>query len=421
MKTLYNISIFHLELAFKVLSWFNDKIKRGLEGRKQSLEIVKSKIKNEDKVLWMHAASLGEYEQGLPVLEKLKEKYPNHKVLITFFSPSGYENVLKKNKEDILCYLPFDKKSTISEFVKAIHPEIFFTVKYDFWYHLLDELKQNGAKVFVISALFYENQVYFKSYGKWFVNELKKNVDWIFHQTEKSLSLAQKVGLTKGSVSGDTRFDRVKQIKNRDNSVELISEFKADKKLLVFGSSWEAEEKMAQILSQKLENFKILIAPHDLKRVQNLKQISPRAILYSEIAKSQNRKTEIETTSQLHYFTTSQILIIDSIGLLSKLYSYADIAIVGGGFHDKGLHNILEAATFGVPVIFGNQYKKNPEADALIAQNGGKSFAQVELAADFVLELSKNSNLLQEMSENAGNFVHSQPNSSEIILEKILS
>ena len=408
MKFLYNISIFHLELAFKVLSWFNDKIKSGLEGRKQSLEIVKSKIKNEDNVLWMHAASLGEYEQGLPVLEKLKEKYPTHKVLITFFSPSGYENVVKKNKEDILCYLPFDKKSTISEFVKAVHPEIFFTVKYDFWYHLLDELKKTNAKVFVISALFYENQVYFKPQGKWFVNELKKNVDWIFHQTEKSLSLAQKVGLTKGSVSGDTRFDRVKQIKNRDNFVEFISEFKAEKKLLVFGSSWEAEEKMAQILSQKLENFKILIAPHDLKRVQNLKQIFPSAILYSELKSN-------------YQLPNTNILIIDCIGLLSKLYSYADVAIVGGGFHDKGLHNILEAATFGVPVIFGNQYKKNPEADALIAQNGGKSFAQVELAADFVLELSKNSNLLQEMSENAGNFVHSQPNSSEIILEKILA
>jgi len=408
LKFLYNISIFHLELAFKVLSWFNDKIKRGLEGRKKSLEIVESNISKDDKVLWMHAASLGEYEQGLPVLEKLKEKYPNHKVLISFFSPSGYENVVKKNKEDILCYLPFDKKSTISEFVKAVHPEIFFTVKYDFWYHLLDELKKTNAKVFVISAFFYENQVYFKLQGKWFVNELKKNVDWIFHQTKKSLSLAQRVGLTKGSVSGDTRFDRVKQIKNRDNSVELISEFKADKKLLVFGSSWEAEEKMAQILSQKLENFKILIAPHDLKRVQNLKQIFPKAILYSELKSN-------------YQLPNTNILIIDCIGLLSKLYSYADIAIVGGGFHDKGLHNILEAATFGVPVIFGNQYKKNPEADALIAQNGGKSFAQVELAADFVLELSKNSNLLQEMSENAGNFVHSQPNSSEIILEKILA
>lgn len=395
-------------MAFKVFSLFNDKIKRGLEGRKRSLEIVKSNIKKEDKVLWMHAASLGEYEQGLPVLEKLKEKYPNYKVLVTFFSPSGYENVVKKNKEDILCYLPFDKKSTISEFVKAVNPEIFFTVKYDFWYHLLDELKKQNTKVFVISALFYENQVYFKLQGKWFVNQLKKNVDWVFHQTEKSLSLAQKVGLTKGSVSGDTRFDRVKQIKNRDNFVEFISEFKGDKKLLVFGSSWEVEEKMAQILSQKLENFKILIAPHDLKRVQNLKQIFPNAILYSGLKSN-------------YQLPNTNVLIIDSIGLLSKLYSYADIAIVGGGFHDKGLHNILEAATFGVPVIFGNQYKKNPEADALIAKNGGKSFSNEELAVDFVTKLSKNQDLLAEMSCNAANFVHSQPNSSEIILDKILN
>ena len=408
MKLLYNISIFHLELAFKVLSWFNDKIKRGLEGRKQSLGIVKSKISKDDKVIWMHAASLGEYEQGLPVLEKLKEKYPNHKVLVTFFSPSGYENVVKKNKEDVLCYLPFDKKSTISEFVKAVNPEIFFTVKYDFWYHLLDELKKQNAKVFVISALFYENQVYFKPQGKWFVRELKKNVDWIFHQTEKSLSLAQKVGLSKGSVSGDTRFDRVKQIKNRDNFVEYISEFKGNNQLIVFGSSWEAEERIAKILSEKLKNFKIIIAPHDLKRVEHLKQIFPKAILYSELEQSQISNLK------------SQILIIDSIGLLSKLYFYADIAIVGGGFHDKGLHNILEAATFGIPVIFGNQYKKNPEADELIAQNGGKSFAKEELASDFVLELTQNSNLLKEMSQNAENFVHNQPNSSEIILKKIL-
>jgi 3-deoxy-D-manno-octulosonic-acid transferase len=390
------------------LSWFNDKIKRGLEGRKQSLEIVKSKISKDDKVIWMHAASLGEYEQGLPVLEKLKEKYPNHKVLVTFFSPSGYENVVKKNKEDILCYLPFDKKSTISEFVKAVHPEIFFTVKYDFWYYLLDELKKANAKVFVISALFYENQVYFKPQGKWFVRELKKNVDWIFHQTEKSLSLALKVGLSKGSVSGDTRFDRVKQIKNRDNLVEYISEFKGNNQLIVFGSSWEAEERIAKILSEKLKNFKIIIAPHDLKRVEHLKQIFPKAILYSELEQSQISNLK------------SQILIIDSIGLLSKLYSYADIAIVGGGFHDKGLHNILEAATFGIPVIFGNQYKKNPEADELIAQNGGKSFAKEELASDFVLELTQNSNLLKEMSQNAEDFVHNQPNSSEIILKKIL-
>ena len=237
--------------------------------------------------------------------------------------------------------------------------------------------------------------------------ELKKNVDWIFHQTEKSLSLALKVGLSKGSVSGDTRFDRVKQIKNRDNLVEYISEFKGNNQLIVFGSSWEAEERIAKILSEKLKNFKIIIASHDLKRVEHLKQIFPKAILYSEL-------------KSIYQLPNTNILIIDSIGLLSKLYSYADIAIVGGGFHDKGLHNILEAATFGIPVIFGNQYKKNPEADELIVQNGGKSFAKEELASDFVLELTQNSNLLKEMSQNAEDFVHNQPNSSEIILKKIL-
>ncbi len=407
MKFLYNIFIFFLEIAFRVLSLFNNKIKRGLEGRKQSLEIVKSKIKQKDKVIWMHAASLGEYEQGLPVLEKLKEQHPNYKILVTFFSPSGYDNVVKKHHiADVICYLPFDRKSKISEFIKAVHPEIFFTVKYDFWYHLLEELKIQKAKVFVVSALFYETQSYFKFYGKWFVQQLQKNVDWIFHQTKHSYVLAKSIGLTKASVSGDTRFDRVKQIKVRDNSVEFIDEFKADKKLLVFGSSWEAEEKIALMLSPKIKDFKIMIAPHDLKRVDHLQKIFPTAILYSKI------------TSNAHLLT-SNVLIIDCIGLLSKIYSYADMAFVGGGFHSKGLHNILEAATFGVPVFFGGHYKKNPEADALIAQNGGKAFSDEWSAVDFISKLSKDTEMMNAMGENAGNFIHQQPNATEIILKKI--
>ena len=407
MKFLYNIFIFFLEIAFRVLSLFNNKIKRGLEGRKQSLEIVKSKIKQKDKVIWMHAASLGEYEQGLPVLEKLKEQHPNYKILVTFFSPSGYDNVVKKHHiADVICYLPFDRKSKISEFIKAVHPEIFFTVKYDFWYHLLEELKIQKAKVFVVSALFYETQSYFKFYGKWFVQQLQKNVDWIFHQTKHSYVLAKSIGLTKASVSGDTRFDRVKQIKGRDNFVEFINEFKADKKLLVFGSSWEAEEKVALMLSQKMKDFKIIIAPHDLKRVDHLQKIFPTAILYSKI------------TSNAHLLT-SNVLIIDCIGLLSKIYSYADMAFVGGGFHSKGLHNILEASTFGVPVFFGGHYKKNPEADALIAQNGGKAFSDEWSAVDFISKLSKDTEMMNTMGENAANFIHQQPNATEIILKKI--
>lgn len=396
----------------KVFSLFNDKTKKGVDGRKQSLDKVKSAFSRADKVIWMHAASLGEYEQGLPVLEKLKDQFQDHKILITFFSPSGYENVIKKkNIADVICYLPFDKKHIVKEFISQFDIKLFFTVKYDYWYNLLAELKEKKAKVYVISALFYERQSFFTSYGKWFVKQLKKNIDWFFHQTQFSLALAKSVGLVKSSVTGDTRFDRVKQLRNLNNHVEHITDFIDGHKAVVFGSSWQAEEKIAEMVSRKNNTVKIIIAPHDLKRVEHLKNIFSDALLYSEIKDYQSVNLN------------SQILIIDSIGLLSKLYSYADVAVVGGGFHDAGLHNILEAATFGVPVIFGNHYKKNPEADDLISKNGGKSFADEYTAAEFVLFLvnGENEEELAEMSENAANFVDEKPDSTEMILQKILS
>ncbi|MFP3594036.1 3-deoxy-D-manno-octulosonic acid transferase [Chryseobacterium sp. SIMBA_038] len=411
MAFLYNLFINLLIFGMKVFSLFNDKTKKGVEGRKQSLHIIKSKLSQSDKVIWMHAASLGEYEQGLPVLEELKEQFPTHKILVTFFSPSGYENVIKKKHiADVICYLPFDKKSMVKEFVSQFQTELFFTVKYDYWYNLLAELKAQGAKTYVISALFYENQSFFTSYGKWFVKQLQNNIDWFFHQTEMSFALAKSVGLNNSSIAGDTRFDRVKQLRERDNHVKFIKEFIEDKKTIVFGSSWSSEEKIAEIIFKTNSDIKMIIAPHDLKRVQNLKQIFPDALLYSEISDQSS-------------FIDHHLLIIDSIGLLSKLYSYADIAVVGGGFHDAGLHNILEAATFGVPVIFGNHYRKNPEADDLIKANGGKSFEEENVAADFVLFLmnSDNEEVLNEMSANAKKFVDEKPNSTEIILKKILS
>lgn len=412
MAFLYNIFISLLTFGMKVFALIHDKTKKGVEGRSQSLDKVKSAFLKTDKVIWMHAASLGEYEQGLPVLEKLKEKFPQHKILVTFFSPSGYENVIKKKHiADVICYLPFDKKSTVKEFIAQFNTELFFTVKYDYWYNLLAELKNQGTKIYVISALFYERQSFFTSYGKWFVKQLQKNVDWFFHQTQFSLALAKSVGLTKSSVTGDTRFDRVKQLRERNNNVDFIADFIGDNKALVFGSSWQAEEKIAEVVSRKNNTVKLIIAPHDLKRVGHLKNIFPDALLYSEI---QNTQPSI---------FNSQILIIDSIGLLSKLYSYADIAVIGGGFHDAGLHNILEAATFGVPVIFGNHYKKNPEADDLIAANGGKSFPDEYTASEFVLFLmnEENREVLAEMSQNAGKFVEEKPNSTKMILQKILA
>ena len=418
MKFLYNLFVHLMIFGMKVFSIFSSKTKKGTRGRKQSVNIVREKLQGQ-KVLWMHASSLGEYEQGLPVLEKLKEQFPEHKTLVTFFSPSGYENVKKRKLiADAICYLPFDRKKDVKEFVSTFQTEIFFTVKYDYWYNLLKELKNQGAKVYVISALFYEHQIFFENYGKWFVKQLKENIDWFFHQTIKSSALAKNIGLINSTVSGDTRFDRVKQFLDRDNHLEFIEEFKANQKLIVFGSSWHAEEDVAQILVKKLPEAKIIIAPHDLQRVPHLQKLFPNAILYSSLSSAPN--------IQLSSFP---VLIIDSIGKLSKLYSYADLAVVGGGFHSSGLHNILEAAVYGVPVIFGNQYRKNPEADALIEAKGAKSFDDFVLASAFVTEVIKNDSqveneeksLLKEMAKNAGKFVKSQPDSTEIILKKMMT
>lgn len=402
---MYNLFISLMVFGLKVSSWFNEKARKGVQGRQQSFAKIRS-LKGE-KVIWMHAASLGEYEQGLPVLQELKNRYPEHKILVSFFSPSGYENVIKKQHiADVICYLPFDFQLGIKKFIKDFKTDIFFMVKYDYWYNLLAELKKQGAKVFVVSALFHEKQIFFKFYGKWFVEQLKSNVDCFFHQNEHSAALAENIGLEKSVVSGDTRFDRVKHIREQDNFVPFIQEFKGNQPLIIFGSSWESEEKIAKIIAKKSPETKIIIAPHDVKR----------KILYSrEEAKSPIKYSELN--QQL--LSNNQILHIDSIGLLSKLYSYADITVVGGGFHPAGLHNTLEAATFGKPVLFGNKYRKNPEAYALISQSGGKSFATEEDTAEFILKLLHDRKLLAQMSQNAENFVLSQPNATEIILKEM--
>jgi len=239
---------------------------------------------------------------------------------------------------------------------------------------------------------------------------LRDNVDWFFHQTKASFDLAKSIQLEQSSVSGDTRFDRVKQFQTRDNFVEFIEGFKQNQQLIIYGSSWESEEKIAEIVAREAENLKIIIAPHDLKRIPSILITFPEAVLYSQFSKT-------EKINQ----SNTKILLIDSIGILSKLYSFADLAAIGGGFHSAGLHNILEAATFGVPTVFGNKYRKNPEADALIVANGAKSFNDENEAADFILNIINDGSKLEEMSMNAKEFINNQPNASEIILSKILS
>lgn len=410
MQTLYNIIIALLVFGMKIGAAFSYKLKRGLAGRRQSNAIVKQKLKPTDQVIWMHAASLGEYEQGLPVLEKLKKNLPECKILITFFSPSGYENVVKKNTvADAICYLPFDQTDMIEEFTAYFQTEIFITVKYEYWYNLLTHLKSKDAAVYVISALFYEKQAFFQPYGKWFTAKLRKTVTRFFHQSNESYALAKTIRLDQSTIAGDTRFDRVKQIRQRDNHVDFIGAFKNGKKLLILGSSWEAEEKIAANIAARNKTWKMILAPHDLKRVQHLCEMFPHAILYSRLLEGGILRTD------------AQIMIIDCIGLLSKIYSYGDLAVVGGGFHGKGLHNILEAAAYGIPVFFGDQYTKNPEADGIVSVFGGKSFEDEYLAAEYLLTLLPDDQKLEEMGKNAAEFVDAQPNATAIIVDRILA
>ncbi len=395
----------------KLGALFSPKLAMGVQGRKESLERITKHFSKKDKVIWMHAASLGEYEQGLPVLEKLQSEFNDHKVLVTFFSPSGYEVAKKKPQENrFLAYLPFDTPKEIDQLLSAVHPTVFFTVKYDFWYVLFEKLAKKGVPIYVVSALFYPGQVFFSWWGKFAVERLKRDVKWFFHQTQESLDLATMVGLTRSSVSGDTRFDRVRKTAREAGQILYIDEFKGDSPLVVYGSSWEEEENIALAIFQQDQSVKQIIAPHDLSRVPQILKKFPEAKLYSELSSS-------NAASML----SGRVLIIDSIGMLSRLYQYADIAVVGGGFHSKGLHNILEAAVFGVPVLFGNHYRKNPEADDLVHCKGAEKFSTSDQAVAFIKRLVEDHELRDYLGGAAEKFINSSPVSTEMIVQHIIS
>lgn len=406
MRLLYCIFIGLMKTAFFLGRFFNEKISQGYHGRKESLKTVRKIFSPKDKVIWMHAASLGEYEQGLPVLQQLKLNYSQHKILVTFFSPSGYENVIRKNHPaDAIVYLPYDTRKEIQQFIDSFQPEIFFTVKYDYWYNMLSLLKEKKTKIFSVSANFYTEQIFFKPYGHWFAEQLSSDIDYFFHQTETSLRLAEKVGITNGMVSGDTRFDRVRQFLIRNNEVTGIPAFKGENLVVVFGSAWDAEVEVALELAKTTPSVKIIIAPHDLNLIPTLEKKFPSALRYSAMANSQD--------------FAENVLLVDSIGMLSKLYFYADVSVVGGGFHSKGLHNILEAAVYGQPVLFGNHYRKNPEADALIAAEGGAAFSAPGELTQRLQLLLKDTAERHRMAHAARRFVEIQPFATEIIVEKI--
>jgi 3-deoxy-D-manno-octulosonic-acid transferase len=366
---LYNIFVFLYTLGIRVASVFNLKARLWVKGRRGELKKIKESIsQNPDKkkTAWFHCASLGEFEQGRPVIEAFRESHPDHKIFLTFFSPSGYE--IRKNYPgaDHVFYLPADTPGMAARFVKILSPDIVFFIKYEYWYNYLSVLKKHGIPVYMVSAIFRKSQPFFRGYGSWFRKQLE-NISWFFVQDKDSMELLHSIGINQVSVSGDTRFDRVDAIALLNKSVDGMNEFCKDSKVLLAGSTWPEDEKILIpfILSNK-EKFKFIIAPHEVhkERIDALmEQLGTGALRFS--------MTENPNLQE------SRVLVIDSIGLLSTLYRYAYAAYIGGGF-GAGIHNILEPAAFGVPMILGPNFERFREARELISEKGAFTILTAE-------------------------------------------
>lgn len=391
-----------------MLALMSPKIKLFVDGRKTVFQTLDRKISPEDKTIWFHAASLGEFEQGLPVMEKIKVRFPDHKIVVTFFSPSGYEVRKNNTIADVTVYLPLDTKSNAKQFLKLVHPELVFFIKYEYWPNYLNELKKRAIKTYLISGIFRENQAFFKWYGGFYRNALK-TFDAFFVQNESSKLLLQKLGFSNVKISGDTRFDRVVAILERDNSLDFIEQFKNNTTTIVIGSSWPKEEGLlVNYINQTNEKVKFIIAPHNIKSEQILQlknSISKKTILFSEK----------ENTNLSGY----DVLIVDTIGILTKIYSYADIAYVGGGFGNPGVHNILEPATFGIPIVVGPNFSHFAEAVALVHQEGCISIANQNELNDAFSNLILNEDIRHEKGHICSTFVQMNKGATDVIIKYI--
>ena len=409
MLFLYNLIIILASQVVKLLALFSPKMKLFVDGRKDVFSKIREKIKLSDKTIWFHAASLGEYEQGLPVIEKIKLQYPNHKIVVTFFSPSGYE--VRKNNivADVTIYLPMDTKSKAKMFLKLVHPELVFFIKYEYWPNYLNELKKLEIKTYLISGIFREKQAFFKWYGGFYRNALK-TFEYFFVQNESSKNLIQSIGFNNVKISGDTRFDRVVSILERDNSLDFIEQFKNNKTTIVIGSSWPKDENLlVNYINNASDEIKFIIAPHNIKteQISSLKsQITKSSVLFSE-------KSNVDLSN-------FNVFIIDTIGILTKIYSYADIAYVGGGFGNPGVHNILEPATFGVPIIIGPNYSHFAEATALVHQEGCISISNQNELNEAFDNLISNEDVRHEKGHICSTFVQMNKGATEVILKHII-
>lgn len=422
MNFFYNLIVTIAGIVLKIMALFHQKIKLFVEGRKDVFVELKQEINVNDEVIWVHCASLGEFEQGRPIIEKLKSKYPSKKLLLTFFSPSGFE--IRKDYElaDLVCYLPLDTKSNAEKFIQLSHPELAIFVKYEFWPNYLNTLYKNKIKTVLVSGIFRENQVFFKQFGTWMRKSLKV-FEMFFVQDFRSKELLNNINFQNVVVSGDTRFDRVFEITNQDNSLPFVEKFTNNKKVIVAGSTWKEDEELLvnYINRHSTENEKYMMAPHNmnLKDISGLKNaIHKKTILYSEIDfnKNSQENTSLKNKISLEKLKDYQVLIVDTIGVLTKIYSYATIAYVGGGFTKSGVHNVLEPAAFGVPVIIGPNFHKFNEAKALIKKAGGISIDNYDKLSLHLSTLLQDENYCRNVGNNAKKYVDSNKGATETIL-----
>ena len=403
---MYNVFIYLYLLGVAVCSRFNEKVRKMWHGERETFSILREKVDPNAKYVWFHAASLGEFEQGRPLMEQLRKDHPEYKILLTFFSPSGYE--VRKNYEgaDIITYLPIDTITNARRFLRLVHPVMAFFIKYEFWYNYLHILKHRNIPVYSVSSIFRPDQVFFKWYGRQYGRVLNCFTHF-FVQNEVSKELLAKIGITNTTVVGDTRFDRVLQIKEAAKQLPVVEAFKHDYKVFVAGSSWPPDEEIFIKYFNDHKDWKLIIAPHvigedHLQQIEKL--LSGRKIVrYKDSSEADVKDAEV--------------LIINCYGLLSSIYHYGDVAYVGGGF-GVGIHNLLEAAVWDVPVFFGPNNQKFQEAQAL-KHSGGFEIHDYEEFARMMDRFAAEPDFLKEQGVKAGHFVKGQAGATQKVMASV--
>lgn len=417
---IYNIVIYFVLWGIAIASLFNEKVRKMWRGEREAFKILKQKVDPNAKYIWFHAASLGEFEQGRPLMERIRKDYPQYKILLTFYSPSGYE--VRKNYEgaDIICYMPVDTRLNAIRFLRLVRPVMAFFIKYEFWSNFLHILKHRNIPTYSVSSIFREDQVFFKWYGRSYAGVLKCFTRF-FVQNEESKRLLEGIGITAVDVVGDTRFDRVLQIKEAARQLPICEAFRTgvassqsadvphhDFKVFVAGSSWPPDENIFIPFFNEHKDWRLLIAPHVIAE-EHLKLI---------LSLIKGKKVVRYTQTTPEEAAEADVLIIDCFGLLSSMYNYGDVAYIGGGF-GVGIHNTLEAAVWNMPVIFGPNNKKFQEAQGLLKSGGGFEINTYEDFSGLMSSLMNDETFLKQAGDKAGAFVAHLAGATDKVLASV--